>query len=144
MSWIPKFTRYLLRHSFIRFALVGTCGYLVDAGMLALDTGLWGMDFKSGRAVSIFVAMGFTWLGNRYLTFPERRAHTFSGAMQEWLKFIGANAVGAVINYGTSVLLVSYAAAPFNHKFIAQACGVLVGLVFNFTLSRKLVFKGPV
>ena len=144
MSRASGVVQYLLRHPFMRFALVGAGGYVIDTAMLALDTGVWGLDFKSGRALSIFVAMGFTWLGNRYLTFRERRARTFSGAMQEWLKFIGANAVGAAVNYGTSVLLVLYAASPFNHKFVAQACGVLVGLIFNFTLSKKLVFRGPV
>jgi putative flippase GtrA len=144
VSWGSRFGQYLLRHSFIRFALVGAGGYIIDTAVLALDTGAWGLDFRTGRAISIFVAMSFTWLGNRYLTFRERRARTFSGAMQEWLKFIGANAIGAVVNYGTSVLLVLYAASPFDHKFIAQACGVLVGLIFNFVLSRKLVFKGPI
>jgi putative flippase GtrA len=142
VSWASRVIAYLLRHPFMRFALVGAGGYVIDTGVLALDTGVWGLDFKSGRALSIFVAMGFTWLGNRYLTFRERRARSFSGAMQEWLKFIGANLIGAVVNYGSSVLLVLYAASPFNHKFVAQACGVLAGLIFNFTLSKKLVFRG--
>jgi putative flippase GtrA len=26
---------------------------------------------------------------------------------------------------------------------VALVCGVLLGLVFNFTLSKKVVFKGP-
>jgi putative flippase GtrA len=143
VSRVARFTQYLLRHPFIRFALVGAGGYIVDTGVLAWDTGVAGLDFKTGRAVSIFVAMAFTWLGNRYLTFADRRARSLSGAMQEWLKFIGANGVGAVVNYGTSVLLVSFAVQPFNHKFVAQACGVLAGLIFNFTLSKKLVFRGP-
>jgi putative flippase GtrA len=143
VSSISRVTQYLVRHPFIRFALVGTAGYVVDTGVLAWDTAVLGLDFKTGRALSIFVAMTVTWLGNRYLTFRDRRARNLSGALQEWLKFIGANAVGAMVNYGTSVLLVAYAGQPFNHKFVAQACGVLVGLIFNFTLSKKLVFKGP-
>ena len=136
--------RALLRHSFVRFAVIGGLGYFVDAGVLAFDTGVLKLDFEAGRAFSIFVAMGFTWAGNRYFTFRERRARGFSGAAQEWLKFVGANAVGAVFNYGVSVLLVHYGPAPMNNKFLAQACGVLAGLVFNFTLSSKMVFKGPI
>ena len=138
-----KIIHYLLRHPFVRFALIGACGYIVDTGVLALDTTYLGLDFAAGRAISIFVAMCFTWMGNRYLTFPDRRARTLSGAAQEGLKFVGANLVGAVVNYGVSVLLVRYAAAPFHEKYVAQACGVLAGLVFNFTLSRTLVFKAP-
>jgi putative flippase GtrA len=66
-----------------------------------------------------------------------------SGAAQEWLKFVGANLIGAVVNYGVSLLLVHYAPTPFSNKYVAQACGVLAGLVFNFTLSRMMVFKTP-
>ncbi len=47
------------------------------------------------------------------------------------------------MNYLSSVVLVHFASAPFNNKFVAQACGVIIGLLFNFTLSSKLVFKGP-
>ncbi len=135
--------RYLLRHSFIRFALVGAAGYVVDAGFLAFDTNVLKLNFEAGRACSIFVAMCCTWLGNRYLTFPERRARSLSGAAQEWLKFVGANLVGAVVNYSVYAILVRYAGHPFDNKFVAQACGVLAGLIFNFTLSKTLVFRGP-
>jgi len=48
-----------------------------------------------------------------------------------------------VINYSVSVALTKYAAFPFNYKYAAQAIGVLAGLVFNFTLSRAVVFKTP-
>jgi len=36
---------------------------------------------------------------------------------------------------------VHYAPEPFSNKFVAQACGVLAGLVFNFTLSSQMVFR---
>jgi putative flippase GtrA len=132
----------LARHPFIRFGMVGAGGYVVDTAVLALDTHFLGLDPYSGRAVSIFVAMTFTWLGNRTLTFPEHAARGSAGAItQEWLKFIGANIVGAVVNYGTYAILVAYAPAPLGDKYVALICGVLAGLVFNFTLSKKLVFR---
>jgi putative flippase GtrA len=135
--------RYLLRHPFIRFGMVGAAGYVVDTSVLALDTNWLGLDFEAGRAFSIFAAMCFTWAGNRYLTFPERRARTFGGAAQEWLKFVGANLLGAVINYSVSVVLVHWGPSPLNNKYAAQATGILAGLVFNFTLSRLFVFRAP-
>jgi putative flippase GtrA len=135
--------RYLLGHSFIRFALIGGIGYVVDTAVLAFGTDILKLDFEIGRAFSIFAAMCFTWAGNRYFTFADRRARGFSGGVQEWLKFVGANLLGAVVNYSISVLLVRYAPFPLNYKYAAQAAGVLVGLVFNFTLSRTFVFKSP-
>jgi putative flippase GtrA len=136
-------TRYLLRHSFVRFAMIGACGYAFGATVLALDTDILKLDFVAGNALAIFLAMCWTWLGNRYITFRARRARGLSATAQEWLKFMGANAVGAAVNYAVSVAVVHFAPHPFNNKYIAQACGVLAGLVFNFTLSSKLVFKEP-
>lgn len=139
----PGIIPYLVRHPFVRFGFVGGLGYFVDLGILALAMDRWGLDFAEARVFSIFGAMCFTWAGNRYLTFPERRARTLSGAFQEWLRFVGANLLGAVVNYAVSVALVRYAPFPFHYKYAAQAAGVLAGLVFNFTLSRSLVFKSP-
>ena len=131
----------LLRHPFIRFGIVGAAGYVVDAAILALNTGPGHMAFEPARAISIFCAMCVTWAGNRYLTFPDRRAHGIAGMAREWMTFVGANLVGAVVNYAASVALVHWAPAPISNHFVAQALGVLAGLVFNFTLSAKLVFR---
>jgi putative flippase GtrA len=138
-----RFVRWLLRHSFVRFAVVGTVGYMVDAAVLALDTQWLGMDPYSGRVLSIFAAMTVTWLGNRYLTFARRRARGAAGAAREWLKFTGANAVGAAVNYGVYAALVHSGPPPWDDKYAAQFLGVLAGLVFNFTLSRFFVFRAP-
>ena len=142
MSRLAGLAQYLLRHAFVRFAVIGACGYVVGATVLAVTTGPLKLDFAAGNAVSIFIAMAFTWQGNRYFTFRAQRARGLKGALQEWLKFMGANAVGALVNYLAALALVHYAAAPFSNKFVAQAIGVLVGLIFNFTLSKTLVFKG--
>jgi putative flippase GtrA len=142
MSRLAGLAQYLLRHAFVRFAVIGACGYVVGATVLAVTTGPLKLDFAAGNALSIFIAMAFTWQGNRYFTFRAQRARGLKGALQEWLKFMGANAVGALVNYLAALALVHYGAAPFSNKFVAQAIGVLVGLIFNFTLSKTLVFKG--
>jgi putative flippase GtrA len=138
--------RWLLRHPFIRFGMVGAGGYVVDAGVLGLTTGQLGLDPYRGRAIAVAAAMTATWIGNRYLTFAARRARgSVSAIAQEALKFAGANLVGAAVSYGVFAALVRFAASPWNNVFAAQAVGVLAGLVFNFTLSRTLVFRsdGP-
>ena len=129
------------RHPFIRFGVIGGLGYLVNAAVLAFNTYVLHLDFAPAIGLAIFVSMCFTWIGNRYFTFRARRARGLSPMLQEWLKFMGANILGAVVNYCTALALVHFAAGIFANKFVAQACGVLAGLVFNFTLSSKMVFK---
>lgn len=133
--------RALLRHAFIRFALIGGIGYLLAIALLAFFTGTLKWPFASANAATILLTMVFTWLGNRYFTFRQHRARTLPGILQEWLTFMGANGLGALVNYACALAVVHYAPAPFNNKFLAQAVGVAAGLVFNFTLSKTLVFR---
>ncbi len=139
MSW----TRALARFSFVRFAIIGGLGFVVDSAVLAADTNWLGLDPFKGRILSIFCAMVCTWLGNRYFTFSGKRARgSVTAVFHEWSKFAATNMVGAVVNYAVYAALLYFAHPPFNNKYAALVAGVLAGLVFNFTLSRKLVFTG--
>ena len=129
------------RQSFFRFAAVGGAGYAINAAALTVFTRTLQMEADPALAASIFVAMCFTWVGNRYLTFGARRAHGVRGMAEEWLRFVGANLLGAVVNYAVALALVHYGPGWLGNLYIAQACGVLAGLVFNYTLSRILVFR---
>ncbi|MES2254137.1 MAG: GtrA family protein [Pseudomonadota bacterium] len=139
MSW----TRALARLSILRFAVIGALGMPVDAGVLWLMTHRFGLDPYSGRIVSWLCAATFTWTGNRYFTFHATRARGIAGIAKEWLRFLAANAVGGLVNVGLYSTLVRFAPPPINNLYVALVLGVLAGLVFNFTLSKKLVFKGP-
>ncbi|HYJ36865.1 MAG TPA: GtrA family protein, partial [Rhizomicrobium sp.] len=101
----------------------------------------WGSGPYVGRVLSWFCAASFTWAGNRYFTFAASRARGLLGTGKEWLRFLAANAVGGLVNVGLYSVLVRFAPPPFNNLTIALVCGVLLGLVFNFTLSKKVVFR---
>jgi putative flippase GtrA len=138
-------TSYFLRHPFVRFAAVGAAGYFVNLAALWLATRQLGMDSYEGGAFSILIAMCFTWLGNRYFTFAARRARgSLKAVGREFLAFMGTNSVGALFNYLVYAGLLRLAHAPFNDKYVAQICGVLAGLLFNFILSHTVVFKAPI
>ena len=140
MSW----TRALARLSILRFAIIGALGMPVDAGVLWLMTHRAGLDPYSGRVISWLCAATFTWAGNRYFTFRATRARGLAGMAKEWLRFLAANAVGGLVNVGLYSTLVRFAPPPANNLYVALVLGVLAGLVFNFTLSKRLVFKGPI
>ena len=130
-----------VRGQFLRFALVGAAGFPIDEGVLALMHGVFGLDPLVARVISISVAMTFTWWGNRMLTFRVEAAEGPAAMAREWLRFVGANGLGALINYGTFAALLRMAPPPFDNAYLATAIGVGVGLIFNFTLSRIYVFR---
>ncbi len=125
---------------FLRFGLVGAGGFFVDTGVLWAMMHVAHFDKYSGRAVSFLAAVTFTWWGNRMLTFRDRAAR--QGLVREWMTFVAANSVGAVVNLGLYTLLVTFAPPPASNPFLAVAAGVLAGLAFNYTLSSRVVFHG--
>ena len=94
-----------------------------------------------GRVIAWLCAASFTWLGNRYFTFVDSCAHSFTGTIQEWGRFLAANAVGGLVNVGLYSVMLRTALPPFNDINIAFVSGVLLGLIFNFILSKKMVFR---
>jgi len=140
---VSRLLGVLSRLSILRFAVIGALGMPVDWTVLQLMVH-WGSGPYVGRVLSWFCAASFTWAGNRYFTFAASRARGLLGTGKEWLRFLAANAVGGLVNVGLYSVLVRFAPPPFNNLTIALVCGVLLGLVFNFTLSKKVVFKGPI
>jgi len=54
---------------FLRFALVGTIGFVVDASVLRLVVAIFAINLYAGRLVSFLAAATVTWLLNRTFTF---------------------------------------------------------------------------
>ncbi len=134
--------RALLRARILRFGAVGAAGFAVDETILALMHYAVGLDPYSARVVSILCTMIFTWWGNRIFTFAEHAARESVGAiLREGVKFMLANGLGAVANYASYSLLVRFAPWPIGNPLLAAAIGVLIGLIFNFTLSKRFVFR---
>jgi putative flippase GtrA len=136
---VSRFLGVLSRLSILRFAVIGALGMPVDWAVLQTLIH-FGASRDVARPIAWFCAASFTWIGNRYFTFAAARARG-AGIFHEWLRFLGANSVGGVANVGTFFLLTHFASSPFNNTNIAFVCGVLVGLIFNFTLSKKVVFR---
>ena len=97
-----------------------------------------GVDPLTAQAVAFTVAVTVTWLLNRRFTFAH---HASPHWLREWLHYVAANSVGAVVNNGVYALLVLTVAMFSKEPVLAVAAGSLAGLVFNFTASRALVFR---
>jgi putative flippase GtrA len=122
---------------FVRFAQVGVAGFVVDWSCLSFF--LWaGIGFFAGRGLSYFCAATITWALNRLLTFRSTEA----ALLPQWAKFLSANAVGGMTNYGVSaVLAVKLPNLIELYPVVAVAAGSLSGLVVNFSVSRRFVFR---
>lgn len=121
------------RAGFVRFALVGAAGFVVDASVLYGALAL-GFGPIAGRLLSYLAAATATWLMNRRFTFASEQPPSF----REWASFIAANAVGGLVNLALYAVLVTQAELE---PVIGVAAGSIAGLAINYTLSRFVVFR---
>ena len=128
---------------FLRFAVVGGTGFFVNEAVLFAAIRFLRAGPHTGWIVAFLVTVTYTWWGNRKLTFRSDAARGGRAVALEWARFVMANALGALVNYAIYEALITFAGAPLNSPYIALACGTLAGLLFNFTLSKRLVFRAP-
>ena len=136
------FLRRLAASRFLRFALVGGAGFFVNEAALLLAKVYLGAGDHLGWLIAFAPAVTFTWWGNRKLTFADKASTHHIGILTEWARFVATNALGAAANFLVYSALIAYAPPPLDIPYIALAIGILVGLAFNFTLSKRLVFRG--
>jgi len=121
---------------FLRFAIVGAIGFVIDAGLLtALHNGA-GLDPFSSRLVSISASAFTTWRLNRSLTFG---ASDLSQA-NEGLRYALVAAATAGFNYLVYVLLLL--GFPGMPPIVAAIAATLAAMFFSYAGYSRFVFSG--
>lgn len=124
---------------FLRFCAVGAVGFVVDAGVLQLLTHGAGWNPYGSRAVSFLIAVTVTWQLNRRYTFSVAEKARLSS---EWLRYVSLNAIGGGVNYLVYAACVHEFDVVRRYLIIGVALGSAVGLLVNYTASKRLVFVG--
>ncbi len=128
----------ILEWAFLRFAVVGGMGLIVDIVVLYLLLA-GGAGFYWGRVCSFLTAATATWVINRHWTF-EAHQSTYS-IWQEWLYYIGLMLFGGVFNYMAYVLCLRWIDWMQDWIFVAVTIGSLAGMGVNFISARYVVFR---
>ena len=132
------------RQRFLRFAVVGASGVLVNFAFLTL--GLWVFaDFSDGvretSASGLGIAMSIltNFLLNDAWTWGDRKKGTRKRdvAWRFSTYAVGAG-IAAALQFGVAAFFRSVLGA---HVYFAQAMGIAIGTVVNYVISNKLVFK---
>ena len=128
---------------FLKFAVVGAIGAVVDFGVLNLLVLAFNVPKEYANLVSVSCAIvsNFTW--NRLWTYPESRerpVHT------QFAKFALVNLFGLAINQmvfigADSLVFDKLIAHPWDYN-AAKATAIIVVLFWNFFVNRKTTYKG--
>lgn len=122
-----------------RFLVVGAVGFCTDGGLLSWLMGQ-GWTIVQARSLSFLAAVSITWWLNRVWTF---RAVQPAAPRREYVLYFLTQVAGALINLLVFFVLV-HAFETLRHlPLIPLAAGAAVAIVFNFSVSRLVVYKYP-
>ncbi|MBA3530523.1 MAG: GtrA family protein [Ardenticatenales bacterium] len=129
---------------FVKFAIVGAIGALVDFMVLNLLVQVVGLDPLSANPFSFSAAVvsNFTW--NRLWSFPESRQRPL---LAQFGQFALINVVGLVINQAIfwvvlhRVMPVVGISEPLDYN-LAKAVAIGLVLFWNFGINRVTTYKG--
>jgi putative flippase GtrA len=143
------------RSRFMRFAMVGVFGAIVDFGTFNLLTGGLGLIAVIAQGISFLAAVisNFTW--NRYWTYPDSRSKKIS---KQLVQFAIVSTIGLAIRtpifllteipltrmfqwLSTSTRIVPASWAQFLGHNGALAIAVVVVMMWNFWVNRNWTYN---
>jgi len=119
-------TRVQERRRFIRFAIVGAWGALLDFAVMNLLTRLADLELVAAGTISFTVAVLSNFLGNRHWTYPDSRSRHI---LRQLGMFFLVNLAGAAIRI------------PILHFFEAPIFRLSRRLIPGTTTAAELIAK---
>jgi dolichol-phosphate mannosyltransferase len=123
---------------FLQFMVVGASGVVVNLTVLTILL-LLGFADSVALAGGILLSVFSNFLLNRRFTFSYARDNAI---VPQFLGFLGASAVGMVVNYAVALYLRTNVLPETPMAIYAAALtGIVCGMVFNFLGNRYIVFR---
>jgi len=139
------------RKRFVKFALVGAIGAVIDFGVMNLLSHFTNISLVYAGTISFICAVisNFTW--NRYWTYPESRSRPLVNQLG---MFFLVNTAGVAIRipilhfveppllrFFESLLHISYASAEFYAKNLTLAAAVGIVMLWNYFVNRYWTYN---
>ena len=136
-----KYTRHLLRLSweegeikrFLKFALVGGSGVLVNEGLLWLLWGIWGMVLFAASILAIEVSIIWNFSLNEVWTFHDRG----DGGAKAVFRRMGLFNLISIVGLSLNIAILLFLHNVFGvYPLTANAVGIAVAFLWNFSANN--------
>lgn len=137
---LKESTRYFKRNlkniRFIKFALVGGSGIVVNMGLLYLLTDTFSIPYKLSSVLAIETSILSNFMLNNFWTWEERRNTPFLHRMLRY--HISVLISAFFINWIFLVVLTEWFGLYY---LISNLIGIALGTLVNFVLNDKWTFR---
>ena len=140
------------RNRFLRFALVGTIGAVVDFGVMNILMNFLGFSLVLAGTISFIAAIlnNFTW--NRYWTYPDSRSKPLIRQLFEFsiVSLSGLIIRTPILKYIEPILLRFFTWLPFRLSFfspetlsanITLSIAIIIVMFWNFFVNRYWTYN---
>ncbi len=127
---------------FVKFAIVGGIGAVVDFSVLNLLVLLAGLAPVWANLFSVSAAITSNFIWNRLWTFPESRQRPF---MTQFGQFVLVSFSGLLINQLLFVTALHFVSPTVPHPWdynLSKAVAIGLVLFWNFGMNRIWTFRG--
>ena len=118
---------------FISFCIVGTIGVVVHLAVLNMAL-LTGFNFHLANIFALIIAATHNYVLNLYFTFSDIRDKP-NTQFRSWILYLLASGVSMISN--TSVASMIHTTVGWVN--IASICGIIVGIIWNYSVGRYLL-----
>ena len=122
---------------FIFFALVGASGVAIHMATVNAALTIPRVTFALAQSIAVIVAMTSNFFINNAITYRDAKLKGFGPLLRGLLYFYAVCAFGAVANVGVATWLYNL----YPVVWISALAGVIMGSVWNFTLSSLFVWR---
>jgi putative flippase GtrA len=139
------------RERFLKFAVVGVIGAVIDFGVMNLLTQVAGMSLVLAGTISFVCAVISNFIWNRYWTYPDSRSRPIG---RQLIMFFAVNIAGVAIRipilHFVEPPLINlfenmYLSSPFSSEFLAKnltlALAVGIVMLWNFFVNRYWTYN---
>ncbi|MFZ6029106.1 MAG: GtrA family protein [Chloroflexota bacterium] len=140
------------RGRFLRFAVVGIIGAIVDFGVANLLVYAFHVQLVAAGTTSFICAVISNFLWNRYWTYPDSRSKSL---WKQFVQFTAISVMGLairvpVLHYLEPVLLRLFKGLPFSLSFLRPdflaknttlAIAVIIVMFWNFFVNRYVTYN---
>ncbi len=124
-----------LTPDYVRFALVGASGTVVNLSVLAFLRYVVSLTHEVASALAIEVSIINNFIWNDLWTFKGSRS---GGFISRLTKFHFSSALAVITQYVISLITYYYV---IRNSLVAQLIGILIGFILNYVLSKKFVWS---
>ena len=124
-----------------RFLIIGGLAFFIDTGLLWFINYRFDITAWMSKLISFFIALSFTYFGNRFYTFADARKYL---KLKNMFANYGSYCLSQSAGAGLNVVLFSFLTNFGFPLFMSALISALGGVFVNYIMAKMVIVKSNI